>query len=75
MTLDKEVIDQSLWLLWQPITIATRYVADAYYPKQAPCQYKANTAQDKGVTKLISPLPTMSPFRADVAMSPIDCAK
>ena len=29
-------------------------------------KYKVNTAEDKGVTKLMSPLPTMSPFGTDV---------
>ena len=30
-------------------------------------KYKVNTALDKGVTKLMSPLPTMSPFGPDFA--------
>ena len=44
-------------------------------------KYKVNTAQDKGVTKLMSPTPTMSPmptmslFRTHVTMSPVDSAK
>ena len=35
--------------------------------KKHHAKYKVNTTLDKGVTKLMSPLPTMSPFSADVA--------
>ena len=34
---------------------------------QQPTKLLHNTVQDKGVTKLMLPLPTMSPFRTDVA--------
>ena len=37
-TQDKRVIYITLWCHGNLVTIAMRYVADAYYPKQAPCQ-------------------------------------
>ena len=57
------------------VTIATRYVADVYYSKEALCQmYSQYDFRPRiyKVTKLMSLFPLLSLFPL---VSPIDCAK